>query len=122
MKGQKEAVVELVKQALPTFRPYMDMALVMLSKHQLERIKEDVGLAIMSGTIDYGKPLIRHEVMAYARSMVMNHLKKARELNGNQVYGSTPAMVQSKLASKKLSTINMDLLSDELKTFVRSLV
>lgn len=123
MKGQKEAVVELVKSHLPTFVPHKDMALVMLSKNQLEALKNEVACGMMDGTIDYGKDRTNHvEVRAYARSMVMNHLKKAKELNGNQVYGSTPAMVQSRNTEKKLSTLNVDILPDDLKAYIKTLV
>jgi hypothetical protein len=122
MKGQKDAVVELVHKALPSFVPHKDIALVMLSRDQLESIKHSVGLGIMGHAIEYSKPRVHAEVMAYARSMVMNHLKKAKELNGGQVYGQTPAMVQSTRAGKKLSTINMGLLPEELRTYVKTLV
>jgi hypothetical protein len=122
MKKQKEAVMEEVKRALPNFVPYKDMALIMLSKQQLELVKENIGQDIMSGKIEYSKPLNRYEVVTYARSMVMNHLKKAKELNGNQIYGQTPAMVQSREKEKKLSTVNIDILPEDLKAFVKILV
>src|SRR5574337_1213020 len=53
MKGQKEAVVELVLAELPNFRLHKDIALVMLSKDQLERVKRLVGNGIMAGDIEY---------------------------------------------------------------------
>ena len=123
MKGQKEAVVEAVKRILPNFIPYKDIALVMISKNDLEHLKAQIGEDIICGNIEYGKNRTDEAaVYAYARSMVMNHLKKAKELNGNQVYGSTPAMVQSRSEVKKLSAINMDILPDDLKAYVKSLV
>ena len=122
MKGQKEAVVEAVKAVLPGFIPFKDIALVLLSEEQLEDIKFDSGTAIIAGFIEYSKPLNQAEVMIYARSMVMNHLKKAKELNGNQVYGKSVATVEAEKKDKKLSALNMDILPDNLKAYVKSLV
>jgi hypothetical protein len=123
MKGQKEAVIEIVKILLPTFRPYKDIALVMLTKQQLEDLKHQIGQGIYLGQIEYSKDASNGpEVFSYARSMVMNHLKKARELNGNQVYGSSAAVVQSAKEEKKMSALNVDILSDDLKAFVKTLV
>lgn len=82
-KGQKEAVVELVCAALgPSFVPGKTNALNLLTSSQLASIKDVVYGDILSGAITYGKPLNLKEVKAYASSMVMNHLKKAKELNG----------------------------------------
>ena len=122
MKGQKEAVVELVLRELSGFKQYQDIALIMLTKDQLELIKREVGEGIMAGTIEYSKPLDRDEVMAYARSCVMNHIKKGKELNGNQVYGQTQASVQLSATQKKLSSLNVDSLPEELKEYVKGLV
>ena len=122
MKGQKQAVVEMVRAALPNFNLYKDIALVMLTNTQLEHLKVDIGRGIIAGTIEYGKDAGKPgEVYAYSRSMVMNHLKKAKELNGNQVYGVGPAVVQSK-PLKAMASLNMDLLPEDLKAFVRTIV
>lgn len=95
MTGQKDAVIALVEKSLPNFNKYKDIALVMLSAAQLEQLKQDIGAQIMSGLVEYSKDKSnRAEVTTYARSMVMNHLKKAKELNGNVIYGggvATPA-------------------------------
>src|ERR1035437_561921 len=96
MKGQKQAVVDLVKAHLPTFIPFKNIALVMLTKDQLEDIKRKIAEGIMDASIEYGKLLIPSEVASYARSMTMNHLKKARELNGNQVYTTNPTKALAK--------------------------
>lgn len=119
MKGQKEAVVEAVKAMLPHFKPYKDVALVMLSHQQLESIKQQIGHGIHIGVIEYSKAN-SGEAFAYARSMVMNHLKKARELNGNQVYGAPQGVIQSK--EKVPSELNLDILPDDLKAYVKTLV
>ena len=121
MKGQKQAVVDLVRQALPTFKPNRDIALVMLTANQLDDIKQQVYAGIMSGTIEYSKPLNRSEVVTYSRSMVMNHLKKAKDLNGNQVYGVGPVVQRSEIP-KAISRLNMELLPEDLKSFVKTLV
>jgi len=123
IKGQKEAVVELVKSALPGFVPFKDIALVMLTATQLEDIKLRVTVGIQNCFIEYSKdPNNSGEVVPYARSMVMNHLKKAKELNGNQVYTTNPSVVQSNKENKALSGIQMDLLPEELRNFVKTLI
>ena len=123
MKGQKEAVVEQVQLLLPTFRLNHDIALVMLSSSQLESIKQNIGVGLYTGLIEYSKSTaVKTEVMAYARSMVMNHLKKARELNGNQVYGKTVAALESQKKNKKIATVDMAGLPDDLKSYVNSIV
>ena len=120
MKGQKQAVVEMVQMMLPNFNLYKDIALVMLTTDQLQNLKASIGMQIMDGDVEYSKPLNYAEVYPYARSMVMNHLKKAKELNGNQIYGVGPVVVQSK--PPKATTLNTDILTDDLKEFVKTLV
>lgn len=92
----------------------------MLTKDQLESLKKEIGDGLYNGTIEYGKT-DKNDVYQYARAMVMNHLKKAKELNGNQIYGVGPAVVQSK-QPKALAAINRDILSEDLKAFVDKLV
>jgi len=122
MKGQKQAVVEAVQVLLPNFNLYHDIALVMLTKSQLEDLKTGIGMFICNGDIEYSKDKTnRIEVFAYARSMVMNHLKKAKELNGNQIYGVGSATAQTK-TPKAVTAINTDLLSEDLKNLVKTLV
>lgn len=121
MKGQKQAVVEAVVRILPNFNLYKDIALVMLTNQQLESLKHEIGSDIRNGFIEYSKSTASGaEVFSYARSMVMNHLKKARELNGNQVYGVVQAVIQSK--QPKATCISVDLLPEDLKAFVETLV
>jgi hypothetical protein len=123
MKGQKAAVIELIRHFLPAFRPYQDIALIMLSKNELENIKAHIAVDIMNGTIQYSKDATNEsEVVSYARSMVMNHLKKARELNGNQVYGKTKDVVESISQDKKLSAVDLDSLSNELRDYIKKIV
>ena len=122
MKGQKQAVVQMVQTMLPNFSLYKDIALVMLTKDQLNNLKYEVAKAIIRGDVEYSKDMSRHdEIFAYSRSMVMNHLKKAKELNGNQVYGVGTVVIQSK-QSKALANINMDILTEDLKAFVNDIV
>ncbi len=114
--------MEIVKQLLPTFQPHKDIALVMLTKGQLESLKADIARGIIAGTIEYGKDAGKPgEVYAYARSMVMNWLKKGKELNGNQIYGVGPAVAQSKQL-KTTASLNRDILPDDLRAFVDTLV
>lgn len=130
MKSQKEEVVDQVIAHLPTFNKYKDNAILLLTNQQLESIKSAVQLAIVSGLVDYSKDKTNlAEVRSYARSMVMNHLKKAKELNGGHSYVSNSAgtsssspktvRVKEKIAPKG---VNPDLLTDELKEYVKTLV
>lgn len=132
-KGQKEAVVEQVLLQLPTFKKYQDNAILLLSNSQLENIKSNILSDIVSGIIEYGKSLQdAAEVRTYARSMVMNHLKKAKELNGGHAYvnvssgtTNTGATVNRTVRQKiKLAPkgVNPDLLPEDLKEYVKTLV
>jgi hypothetical protein len=123
MIGQKEAVVAAVKGNLPSFIPYKNIALVMLTADQLEHIKTAIAVNIQNGLIEYSKdPTNRSEVVPYARSMVMNHLKKAKELNGNSVYGSRSTGPKLAKPSKVLAGIDQSILSADLKEFINTLV
>jgi hypothetical protein len=128
--GQKEAVVAEVLLQLPTFQKYVDNALLKLSSQQLEDVKANVMNGILNGNIEYSKDPNNHaEVRTYARSMVMNHFKKAKELNGGCSYVSPNAgssnptprtvRVKEKIAPKG---VNPDLLPQELKDFAKTLV
>lgn len=129
-QGQKEAVVQQVLAQVPTFQKYVDNAILVLSAAQLEAIKSSIMIGISNGTIEYSKDTTNAaEVRSYARSMVMNHLKKAKELNGGHSYvTSTPSAnttvsetvrVKEKIAPKG---VDMNLLPEDLKEFVKSLV
>lgn len=128
--GQKEAVIAEVLLQLPTFQKYVDNAILLLSAAQLEHIKAAIQTGILLGNIEYSKDNTNGaEVRSYARSMVMNHLKKAKELNGGHSYvsnnastsNSTPrtVRVKEKIAPKG---VNPDLLPEDLKEFVKTLV
>jgi len=128
--GQKEAVVAEVFAHLPTFNKFVDNAILLLSNVQLEAIKASINAGILAGNIEYSKSLTNTaEVRTYARSMVMNHLKKAKELNGGHSFtsnssgGSNEAprtvRVKEKIAPKG---VNIDLLPEELKDYVKTLV
>lgn len=124
MKGQKEAVIEAVFQVLPNFVKGTDNALVMLiAAGKLEVIKASITSQILSGVVEYSKDNTNTaEVRTYARSMVMNHLKKAKELNGNTVHNSTANInSNSKADVTSPKGINISLLTDELKEFVKTL-
>ena len=138
-KGQKEAVIEQVLFHLPHFVKGQDNAMTMLSHAQLEAIKGQIRNDIHSGLIDYSKDASNlSEVQTYARSMVMNHLKKAKELNGGQSYVPTNTNVSTSTISapSTLSTprvkqqkvreapkgVETSLLTPELKEYAKSLV
>jgi len=130
-KGQKEAVVEQVLLAIPEFILRSDNALTMLSLQQLNDIKANIFNGIINSTIDYGKdPNNRIEANSYARSMVMNHLKKAKELNGGNVLKQSTIVTQSNIVAhvpklkNKLAPkgVSLDLLPEDLKEFAMSLV
>lgn len=118
---QKDAVVKEVKDMLGTsFVPNSTVALTALSAGQLETIKINIGDQILAGTIDYSKDKTNvAEVRSYARSMVMNHLKKAKELNGNADRGMpNGAAPRPKKISK--NDLNPTTLPEYLKEFVES--
>lgn len=128
--GQKEAVIAEVLNHLPSFVKNQDNAILLLSSMQLEAIKSSIGSGISAGLIEYSKDITNAaEVRTYARSMVMNHLKKAKELNGGHGYVSAATgdnnkptqtlRVKEKVAPKG---VNPDLLPEELKEYVKSLV
>ena len=135
---QKSAVVEQVLLQLPNFQKHVDNALLMLTPQQLNNIKNNIRDGILSGNIDYSKDRSNTaEVQSYARSMTMNHLKKAVELNGN-----TKNKVVAKLSDtthpndsnrnirvslvkvKPIAPkgVKVDLLTDDLKDYVKNLV
>lgn len=131
---QKDAVIEAVILALPNFNKYQDNALSLLSAADLEAIKGSITNQILNGTVEYSKDNTNvAEVRSYARSMVMNHLKKAKELNGGQAYvgntsnsgiadvnnTNTPRIKSVKLAPKG---VNPDILPEELREYVKTLV
>lgn len=125
--GQKEAVVAEVMAQIPTFRKNIDNALLLLSAAGLEQVKLRIQIGIQVGNIEYSKdPSNLAEVRPYARSMVMNHLKKAKELNGGNGYVSTTTNGQSKTVRVKEKIapkgVNVDLLPEELKEYVKTLV
>ena len=127
--GQKEAVINEIMAQLPTFVKHVDNALLKLSSAQLEAVKTAVGDGIISGNIEYSKDITKTtEVRSYARSMVMNHIKKAKELNGGNSYVSNPSSggnASSKTIRVKEARgpkgVELDLLPEELSEFVKNL-
>jgi hypothetical protein len=129
--GQKDAVIQEILIQLPTFQKNIDNAILVLSSAQLENVKANVMNGIINGLIEYSKDPNNHaEVRTYARSMVMNHIKKAKELNGGHRYiannsdagdSAVPRIqrVKEKIAPKG---VNPDLLPQELQEFAKTLV
>ena len=119
-KGQKEAVVEAVLAVLPNFNKFKDIALIQLTSTQLEVLKTNIGIGIHQGLIEYSKDKENHaEVMSYARSMCMNHLKKAKELNGNVAFAKGTAVAAA--PPKSHFPLNKDLLTQELKDYLEKI-
>lgn len=125
--SQKDAVIQAVLAELPTFQKYSDNALSLLSASQLENIKIAVMNGILDGSIDYSKDVTAiSEVKTYARSLVMNHLKKAKELNGGSTTASSTTTRSSSIKQKSNSSVpkgvEEELLPEYIKDFVTSLV
>lgn len=118
--GQKQSVVNAVLVVLPGFTQFKDIALVQLTAAQLEQLKQDIAAQIAQGTIEYSKDKDnRAEVIPYARSMVMNHLKKAKELNGNVTFAKGTAVAAA--PPKSHFPLNKDLLTQELKDYLEKI-
>jgi hypothetical protein len=97
MRKQKDAVVEEIANILGSkFDKFKTNVLLVLTPAELETVKKNIGEGILAGTIDYSKDKSNlAEVRSYARSMVMNHIKKAKELNGNIVPAPSSEQPQS---------------------------
>jgi hypothetical protein len=54
--------------------------------------------------------------------MVMNHLKKAKELNGNTTYGNAGTSIPRVKKLEGIAKIKTDLLTAELQEYVKTLV
>lgn len=122
MLKQKEAVIKAVKDRLPNFVLHQDEAVSQLTHSNLEAIKAEIANGIINSQIEYSKDITnKTEVVAYARSMVMNHLKKAKELNGNRATGNTVAGLAAK-KEKEMGSIDMNILPEDLKAYINKLV
>lgn len=126
--GQKEAVIQEVLAQMPTFQKGIDNAILVLSNAQLESIKTRIQVGITAGTIEYSKDTSNQaEVRTYSRSMVMNHLKKAKELNGGHKYVSAPSDSSTSTKTVRVKEqvvpkgIDLALLPEELHDFAKSL-
>lgn len=113
--SQKEAVVNFTLKILEctTFKSGVDNALTYLTNLDLEKIKDQVYNGIMAGQIQYGKALSSAEVRSYSRSVTMNHLKKAKELNGGVTKTTTQAVSKGPKPAK--SIINLSSIPTDLK-------
>lgn len=88
MIGQKEAVVSEVKRVLgAAFTPGVTDARTLLTKAHKDEIAANITAMIENQQVTYGKKIESRETLRrYVRSMVDNHLKKAKELNGGSAY------------------------------------
>lgn len=122
MIGQKAAVVQAILQVYPTFQLGQDNALLVLSADQLEQVKTMIVNDISNGTIEYSKnKTLYAEVRSYGRSMVMNHIKKAKELNGGNSYNPTSTSVSTTRLKGPKDGIDRSILPDYLANFVENL-
>jgi hypothetical protein len=131
-KTQKQSVVDEVLMALPGFNLNKDYAILHLTNQQLENIKANIMNGIINGIIDYSKDVNNHaEVRSYARSMVMNWLKKGKELNGGYSLATNNSSINSGNAISHTSRVklniapkgvNVDVLPQELKDLCLTLV
>lgn len=118
MKKQKEAVIWYVENILGSnFVSRQTNVINTLSDANLEDLKQRITNDIGLGLIEYSKDRTNYaEVRTYARSMVMNHLKKAKELNGNQEPSGMPNGAAPRQAKpKKDDLVN---LPEYLQTYV----
>lgn len=85
---QVDAVVETVKSVLgPTFQEGKDDARLFLTKGLLNQVYESIYSGIMSGTINFkGDTDNTVAVKNYVRSLVSNHLRRSKKLNGGKNY------------------------------------
>lgn len=123
--GQKETVINTIISIKPSFQKGVDNALLVLSSTELESVKSIVTALIVGGTVEYSKDITNlSEVRSYARSMVMNHIKKAKELNGGHAYVAASVNGQNKTVRVKVATgpkgIDVSLLSEGLQEYVKS--
>ena len=122
---QKDFVVAEVERILgPRFVKFQTIALGALTKDELELLKERTLQGLRYGQIDYGKanePLA--DTRTYARSMVTNHLKKAKELNGNMTFSSSSGVTKATRSEPtQPKGIVMNLLPPELQAYVKEIV
>lgn len=123
--GQKDAVIAEVLIRIPGFQKHQDNALLKLTNSQLDDIKSVIYHGIINGHIEYSKDITDlSEVRSYARSMVMNHLKKAKELNGGHKFVSASSEGSTKTVREKIQSgpkgVNLDLLPEDLREVVKS--
>ena len=117
--GQKDAVIAEVITRIPTFQKFQDNAILKLSATQVEDIKSVIYQGIINGHIEYSKDVTDlAECRAYARSMVMNHLKKAKELNGGHAFTKRADKVVREKVATGPKGVNLDLLPQELREVV----
>lgn len=128
MTGQKEAVVDLVKAALGvSFKPGVHKALDLLTESQIASIQSRIEQMIQSGQVSYGKDASNtSELRRYVRGMVMNHLKKAKELNGGVGHRHISNSSENESAEDTVEVgrhkgVDLVPLPDELKELVKKL-
>ena len=85
--SQKAAVVNEVKAILGSNFDSTIPARSQLTDNQFSTVKANVVNGIISGSISYSKDINdKKEVTSYVFGMISNHFRKAKELNGGEVY------------------------------------
>lgn len=85
--SQKDSVVNEVKAILGSSFDPSSPARDQLTDDQLKTIKSNIVSGIIAGSVDFKKETTdEKEISRYVSGMVSNHLRKAKELNGNQTY------------------------------------
>jgi hypothetical protein len=103
--SQKTAVVNEVKSILGSSYDSSMPARDQLTDEQLKTIKFNIVQGIISGTVDFKKDTSDEKAIArYVSGMVSNHLRKAKELNGNQKY--TPESTGRGSRDPQISELN----------------
>jgi hypothetical protein len=84
--SQKQAVLNEVQAILGSSFDRSMPARDQLSESELVLLRSNIANGIINGVIEYSKDIDAKEVAKYVSSMISNHFRKAKELNGNAQY------------------------------------
>ena len=113
METQKQAVIRLVKEILGGLYDSSVDTKTQLTKADRETIRQGVLKGIQEGTIKYDrKDENIKQTSRYVGGMIKNHLRKAKELNGNSKYTAKKKEDNTKVGN---FNINEEVIPDDLK-------
>ena len=126
MIKQSEAVVNAVQDTLgDNFVTHETVAKDVLTNDQLTSIVDTITQGIMDGEIAYGKNLDEKDVKKYVSSMVNNHLRKSKKLNGGTTHKPTKEGTkrdeQLKALNQLLKTSSYEEGSEEHNAILKSI-